>query len=75
MAYSPVILTKGDRERLHKIKLRLQRRLALCDAEEARLKFKLVVCHEHMRRAGIPVPPPSPIQEELNLCSVGSPLS
>jgi hypothetical protein len=56
MAYSPVILTKGDRLRLHKIKLRLQLRMSIIDAEEARLKFKLLVCEEHMRRAGIAIP-------------------
>jgi hypothetical protein len=66
MPYSPVILTNGDRHRLHKMKLRLQIRMLVIDAEEARLKYKLLVCEEHMRRAGIPIPV-KPVQQTLSL--------
>lgn len=69
MAYCPVILTKGDRLRLHKIKLRLRCRMAVLDAETARVNYQLDVCHEQMRQLGIPVPPPRPTQGELDLCT------
>jgi hypothetical protein len=56
MAYSPVILTIGDRRRLHKIRLRLLLRVSIIDAEEARLRFKLAVCEDQLREAGVVVP-------------------
>ena len=56
MAYSPVFLTIGDRRRLHKIKLRLLLRMSILDGEEARLKFKLAVCEDQLREAGVTVP-------------------
>jgi hypothetical protein len=63
--YTPVIITRGDRFRLIKMKLRCQRALAVLDAEEAMLSIRLANVHEQMRKAGMPIPLRTPVQQTL----------
>jgi hypothetical protein len=63
--YTPTIILKGDRHRLIKMKYRMQWALAALDAEEARLRIKLADVEEEMRRRGIPLPIPAPVQGVL----------
>jgi hypothetical protein len=43
----------------------MQWALAALDAEEARLRIKLADVEERMRKAGIAIPLPSPVQQVL----------
>jgi hypothetical protein len=63
--YTPTIILKGDRHRLIKMKYRMQWAMAALDAEEARLRIKLADVEERMRKAGIPIPLPTPVQGVL----------